>query len=82
MNTIKLLSRIVSFRCVHPKEIHETFMRGGMVKQLGIERASKLSHEIRTIITLAKIIANSYITPLNQILQILDQDHINLTPHC
>jgi len=81
-NTIKLLSKPVSSNCVHPKKIQDIFGRGGMVKQLGIRRCSKFGHEIRTMVILFKCMANSYITMLNQILHILDQDCINMIPHC
>lgn len=82
-NTQKeLLSRKVNSNCVHPKQVQKVFRGRGVAKQLVIRSDSKFDHKIRTLITLSKRMANSYISLFNQILHILDQDRVNMIPHC
>jgi len=82
-NTQKeLLSRKVNSNCVHRKQVQKAFQGRGVAKQLVIRSGSKLDHEIRTLITLSKSMANSYIILFNQIPHILDQDRVNMIPHC
>ena len=52
------------------------------MKQFDIRRGSQLGHEICTLITLSESMTDSYIILINQILNILDQDRVNMIPHC
>jgi len=49
-----------------------------MVEQCIIRRSSKLDHEIRTLVTFPKSVANNAIILLQQIFHILDQYRINM----
>jgi len=69
---------IESSSFLHPKEIQEVILRGGMVEQLSIRRGSKLGHEICTLITFPKSVVNSDIILLHQIFHILNQNRIDM----